>query len=222
MAAGRKGAPNHPRRGLRDWWELMFVDHGFLRVMWHNLHEIRPGVWRSNQPSPGRVHAAADMGIKTVVSLRGERSDGGWRLEKEACDARGLALVDFSVRSRAVPDRRTVESARELFRSVEYPVLMHCKSGADRAGMMSALYLLLMEGASAAEAAEQLSMKFLHVSQARTGLLDAFIDDYAEAEGRGRPFMDWVRNDLDPEAIESRFRSRGWASRLVDTVLRRE
>ena len=30
--------------------------------------------------------------------------------------------------------------ARELFRTIEYPVLIHCKSGADRAGMMAVLY----------------------------------------------------------------------------------
>ena len=200
----------------------MAADHGFLRVLWHNLHEIRPGVWRSNQPSPGRVHAAADMGVRTVVNLRGKRSDGGWRLEKEACDARGMALVDFSIRSRAVPDRDTVLAARELFKSVEYPILMHCKSGADRAGMMAALYILLADGGSAAEAAGQLSPRYLHVSQAKTGLLDAFVRDYAAAEQRGRSFMDWVDNDLDPAAIETRFRSRGWADRLVDTVLGRE
>ena len=216
------GEPNHPRRGARDWWDLMAADHGFLRILWHNLHEIRPGVWRSNQPTPGRLHAAADMGVKTIVNLRGARSDGGWRLEREACDARGMALVDFSIRSRAVPDRETVLAARDLFRTVEYPILMHCKSGADRAGIMAALYILLEDGGTAAEAAGQLSPRYLHVSQARTGLLDAFIRDYAEAERGGRPFMDWVERGLDPPAIEARFQSRGWADRLVDTVLGRE
>lgn len=210
------------RRGWQDWQELMLKDHGFLRVWWHNIHEIRPGVWRSNQPSPARVHAAADRGIKTIINLRGPRSDGGWRLEKEACDRRGMTLVDFTIRSRAVPDRDTVQKARDLFKKVEYPVLMHCKSGADRAGIMSALYLLLMEGCSADEAAEQLSMKFLHVSQAKTGLLDAFIADFGEAEQRGASFDEWFNNSLDPEAITNRFQSRGWANRLVDTILKRE
>ena len=39
-------APASKRRGLRDWTELIFNDHGFLRVWWHNLHEIAPGMWR--------------------------------------------------------------------------------------------------------------------------------------------------------------------------------
>lgn len=215
-------AAHHPRRGLRDWRELMVNDHGFLRIAWHNLHEISPGMWRSNQPSPGRVHAAARMGIKTIINLRGARSDGGWRLEKEACDANGMMLVDFTIRSRAVPDRDAILEAERIFKSVEYPVLMHCKSGADRAGIMSALYLLLMENASAAEAAEQLSFKYLHVSQAKTGLLDAFIAAYAEAEKNGVKFRQWVAQDLDPKAIHDAFQSRSWANRLVDGLLNRE
>lgn len=212
----------HGRRGMRDWRELMLKDHGFLRVLWTNLHEIRPGVWRSNQPSPGRVHDAADRGIKTIINLRGPRSDGGWRLEKEACDARGLNLIDFTIRSRAVPDRATVLAARDVFARAEYPILMHCKSGADRAGIMAALYLLLVDGATAAEAGEQLSLKYLHVRQAKTGLLDAFVGAYGEAEADGQAFLDWVDNDLDPAAITSRFQSRGWANRLVDDLLKRE
>ena len=82
-------APPGTRRGLRDWTELIFKDHGFLRIWWHNLHEVAPGMWRSNQPGPSRVHAAAGMGIRTIINLRGPRDDGGWRLEAEACAQEG-------------------------------------------------------------------------------------------------------------------------------------
>ena len=214
--------PHHPRRGLRDWMDLMVKDHGFLRLWWHNLDEFRPGVWRSNQPSPGRVHEAAARGIKTIVNLRGPRSDGGWRLEKEACDAAGISLVDFTIRSRAVPDLEVVLAAQNLFQTVEYPILMHCKSGADRAGIMSALYLLLMENENPSVAGEMLSLKYLHVRQAKTGLLDAFIQAYAPAAAEGISFIDWAKNELDPEAIAAGFHASTWAERLVDTVLRRE
>lgn len=213
---------HHPRRGWRDWHDLILKDHGFLRLAWHNLHEIAPGVWRSNQPSPARIHQAADRGIKTILNLRGPRSDGGWRLEKEACDARGISLVDFTIRSRAVPDAATIKDADAVFSRIEYPLLMHCKSGADRAGIMSALYLLLRENATAAEAAAMLSLKYLHVRQAKTGLLDAFVAEFAKAEARGKTFRDWVAQDLDPEAIHQSFQARGWASRLVDDLLKRE
>ena len=119
---------HHPRRGLRDWHELMIKDHGFCGLWWHNLHEIPPASGAVTSPHQ-HVHAAAAMGIKTIINLRGARSDGGWRLEKEARDAAGMTLVDFSIRSRAVPDADVVTAADALFKAVEYPVLMHCKSG---------------------------------------------------------------------------------------------
>ena len=213
---------DHPRRGVQDWIDLMLKDHGFLRLAWHNRHEIRPGVWRSNQPAPWDIHKAADLGIKTIINLRGPRADGGWRLEKEACDNAGLRLVDFTVRSRAVPDYDVLVGADALFRQVEKPFLMHCKSGADRAGIMAALYLLLIENASVDDALEMLSLKYLHVKQAKTGLLDAFIDAYRPAQDAGLSMLDWAKHDLDPDAIQQNFMTKGWATRLVDDILKRE
>ena len=213
---------NHPRRGLQDWIDLMIRDHGFLRLAWHNLHEIRPGVWRSNQPAPRDVRRAARLGVKTIINLRGPRADGGWRLEKEACDDDGIKLVDFTIRSRAVPDYEVLAGAEKLFKSVEYPILMHCKSGADRAGIMSALYLLLMENARVDDALDMLALKYLHVKHAKTGLLDAFIEAYRPAQDAGKSMLDWAKTDLDADALKNNFMARGWAVRLVDDILKRE
>lgn len=213
---------HHPRRGLQDWLELIFKDHGFLRLGWHNRHEFSPGMWRANQPAPKDVRAAARLGVKTIINLRGPRSDGGWRLEKEACDLAGITLVDFTIRSRDVPDAAMIRRAREVFELAEKPALIHCKSGADRAGVMAAIYLLLMTPATVDDALAMLSLKYLHVRQAKTGLLDAFIEAYRPAQDRGVDFLTWAETELDPAAIKSRFMAKGWAVRLVDDVLRRE
>ena len=95
-------------------------------------------MYRSNQPGPARVRAAADQGIRTIINLRGPRSDGGWQLEAEACAKAGITLLDFTARSRAAPDKAMLYATRELFAEAELPAMMHCKSGADRAGLMSA------------------------------------------------------------------------------------
>ena len=65
--------------------------------------------------------------------------------------------------------------ARDLFNSIEKPALMHCKSGADRAGLMAALYVLIHCKKPVAEAMKQLSLRYLHVRQAKTGMLDSFL-----------------------------------------------
>ncbi|MGB2311096.1 MAG: fused DSP-PTPase phosphatase/NAD kinase-like protein, partial [Candidatus Puniceispirillaceae bacterium] len=126
-------APVGKRRGAIDWIELIFKDHGFLRLAWHNQHQIADGVWRSNQPGPGRIARLADNGIKSIVNLRGPRDDGGWQLEAEACQKAGITLFDFTARSRAAPSKAMLHAAKSLFAEIEKPVLMHCKSGADRA-----------------------------------------------------------------------------------------
>ena len=215
-------APPGMRRGLRDWTELIFKDHGFLRIWWHNLYEVAPGMWRSNQPGPSRVHAAAGMGIRTIINLRGPRDDGGWRLEAEACAQTGITLLDFTARSRAAPDKAMLHAARELFAEAKLPAMMHCKSGADRAGLMAALFLLIVEKRPVREAAAQLAWKYGHVKQAKTGLLDAFFAAYMPYEDQGMDFFDWVDSIYDPDEVTRNFQAKGWAVRLTDSILRRE
>jgi protein tyrosine phosphatase (PTP) superfamily phosphohydrolase (DUF442 family) len=215
-------APPGQRRGAMDWAELVFKDHGFLRVCWHNQHQIADGVWRSNQPGPARIAALGRAGIKTIVNLRGPRSDGGWQLEAEACRKAGITLLDFTARSRAAPSKDMLHDARDLFNSLETPALMHCKSGADRAGIMSALYLLIKERRPVREAMQQLAWKYGHVKAAKTGLLDAFFAAYVPFEDDGMAFFDWVDDIYDPDTLTAAFVAQGWAVRLTDTLLRRE
>ena len=215
-------APAGARRGLRDWLELIFKDHGFLRVWWHNFHQVAPGMYRSNQPGPSRVRAAARQGIRTIINLRGPRDDGGWQLEAESCAKAGITLLDFTARSRTAPDKAMLHATRALFAEADLPAMMHCKSGADRAGLMSALYLLVVEGRPAREAAGQLAWKYGHVKQAKTGLLDAFFQAYIPYEDQGMAFYDWVDTVYDPDEVTRNFKAKGWALRLTDSILRRE
>ncbi|MEQ8556678.1 MAG: sulfur transferase domain-containing protein [Henriciella sp.] len=204
--------------------EMILGDHGFLRESFQNLHQISPEMWRSNQPNPRQVaeHAAA-RGIRTIINLRGESTKGYYLLEKEACDAAGIALVDFQVFSRDTPKVEAIEKAQALFEEIEYPALMHCKSGADRAGLMSALYMIFRRGMPVAKAAEQLSGRYLHVKSGKTGMLDAFFQTYLdETAESGKPFMDWVREDYDPAAVKAAFLKRMGNRFQWDRLLRRE
>ena len=218
----RWDAPAPKRGGMADWWDLYAKDHHFLRTRWRNLHQLDEMMWRSNQPSPKQVAQIAKMGIKNIVNLRGARQVGTWQLEAEACAAHNIRLYDFTARSRAAPDKQMLFDARELFASLEGPSLMHCKSGADRAGLMAALYMLVVKSIGARTALEQLSFKYLHVKQAKTGLLDAFLSAYIPYEDKGMPFYQWVEEIYDPVALQESFMTKGWANRLVDDILKRE
>jgi len=207
-----------------DWLDLMLVDHGFIREIYLNMHEVAPALWRSAQPSPGAIRMLAMRGIKTILNLRGPRACGSYILEKRACERLGIKLIDMPFDSRGAPSAARVEGAAAVFRAIEYPALMHCKSGADRAGIVSALYLILHEGKSVGEARRQLALRYGHVRQARTGVLDHFLNAYeADRLKTGRSLLEWVKSsDYDPVALTNHFRANVMANFFVDRVLRRE
>jgi protein tyrosine/serine phosphatase len=213
-----------PRGRRRARKELLWGDHGFLRVKFRNLHRISDEMYRANQPSPEHIaRYAKELGLKTIINLRGQSPKGYYLLEKEACERHGIQLVDFQVFSREVPTAESVLQAQKLFDSIAYPALMHCKSGADRAGVMSVLYQHFRKGLPIDQALEQLSGKYLHVRHGKTGVLDDFFETYlAQGKPAGLSFEDWVSRGYDHKAMKARF-LRGRKSKIdVDQLLRRE
>ncbi len=215
-------ATTEGRRRAR--YDLTWGDHGFLRARFRNLHQISPEMYRANQPSPEHIERyAKDLGLKTIINLRGKSPKGYYLLEKEACEANGIELVDFQVFSRDTPTRETFDGARDLFNSIAYPALMHCKSGADRAGLASVLYMHFRQGLSIREAKEQLSFKYLHIRAGKTGILDFVFDRYLEqGEPKGLSFIDWINTDYDRDALKTLFLEGRKNKINYDELLRRE
>jgi protein tyrosine/serine phosphatase len=208
---------------VHAWANMLLMDHGIVRVIYANRTRVSADLWRSSQPTPRHVAQFAACGGRTVVNLRGGREHGSWPLEKEACDRHGLKLVDFVLRSREAPDRDVILGAKAFFETIEYPILVHCKSGADRAGLFSALYLLVHEKRSLAEARRQLSLRFGHFRYAKTGILDAFLEAYGrDGEAKGLAFLDWVERVYDPEALTRAFKPNFWSTAIADKLIRRE
>ena len=205
-------------------WELEIGDHGFLRESFQNLHPISDEMWRSNQPNPRQIEEhVRRRGIKTILNLRGPSTRGYYLLEKEACEAHGVELIDFQVFSRDTPTVEKVLEAKALFDRIEYPALMHCKSGADRAGLMSVLYVIFRMGEPVSVAVRQLSKTYLHMREGKTGLLDAFFETYLEAEKKtGIGFEDWLQTEYDREKVKADFLGSGRAKWRLDWLLRRE
>lgn len=218
-----RGAMRTPLQRALARVELLFMDHAVFRFVHLNLHQVTPSLWRSAQPSPGQLARARRLGIRTIVNLRGVRDCASYLLEKEACARLGMTLVDFPVTSREPPSPERVRAFDAMLDAIEYPVLFHCKSGADRAGIASALYLLLREGRPVAEAQDQLHWRFGHFRHARTGVLDYMLERFAAEGGRdGAAFRDWAARGYDPLAMRRDFQAGRWSVLLVDRLLRRE
>lgn len=203
--------------------DMLFLDHGFVRVVYVNRHKLGEKAWRSAQPAPHHIRAWASEGVKTIVNLRGERMCGSYWLEEEACQRHGITLVNHQMRSRAAPSLAELHGVRDLFDRIEYPMLMHCKSGSDRAGLMSALYRIIVEGVPVETAKDELALRYGHFRQADTGILDAFFERYlADTADTPMDFFTWVDTVYDPDELAASFKPGGWTSAFVNWVLRRE
>jgi protein tyrosine/serine phosphatase len=197
-----------PQARRRAWWHFQLLDHGALRILWWNLFEIAPGVSPSNQPSPRRVRRYGRMGIKSVINLRGMTRQSPFLFEEEACAEAGIALHNITLSARKLVPRKNILTLIEMMRSVPKPYVLHCKSGADRAGFASAIYLAVIEGQPVAQARRQLHWRYLHLSSTDTGILDHVFDVYeAEQATSPMPLEQWFRTRYDPKAL-----TRSWAA----------
>jgi protein tyrosine/serine phosphatase len=214
-----------PKGRFSAYLDYLWQDHAYLRLGFQNAHWISPELVRTNQPWPFQLRWWRDQGVRTVINLRGGGHRAGfYALERDACEKLGLTLIDFPVSSREAPSCAQVEGAKALFETAAYPALMHCKSGADRAGAMAVLYAHFRLGQPIREALKELSFRHLHVRQGKTGVIDYAFERYlAEGEPAGLSFLDWVRRpEYDPKRIKAAFQAAWWGTLLTERLLRRE
>jgi protein tyrosine phosphatase (PTP) superfamily phosphohydrolase (DUF442 family) len=184
---------------------MLWYDHEILRMPWSNFTRVAEGVYRSNHPPRRRIESYRRKGIHTIISLRNP-GDTPSLLEQEACAELGLRLIHMPLSARSAPRRDRMLGLIDLFDEIEKPFVMHCKSGADRASLASAIYLLTQENAPVAEARKMLSARFIHFKWTKTGILDHILDSY-EARNATRPisFRDWLEQDYDSAALQAEF-----------------
>ena len=180
---------------------LELGDYGILRHGFHNFGRLADGVYRSNQPTPERLRRETRrLGLRSVINLRGPQPNlPYWRLEKAAAAELGLVHRDLTIHARKAASAEEYLALIAGFRDLPRPLLFHCKSGADRAGMAAALYRLAIEGTDIDTARAELSWRWLHFRQSATGVLDRTLDAF-EASG-ATDIEDWLRTGYDPGAV---------------------
>ncbi|WP_204114833.1 dual specificity protein phosphatase family protein [Shimia biformata] len=192
----------------KAWRKFYFGDHHILRIGWTNFDRVADGLYRSNQPDVRRFRAMAEFGIKSVLNLRGESKTPFYRIIKESCEAFGMTLFTISGLSASrAPKRESLLQVFDVFDTAQKPLLVHCKSGADRTGLVSMMYLIDQEGLSVAEARPHLSFRYAHIRRSKAGILDLLIDNFEKVEGQ-KSLRDWIAEDYDSEALTRQFKSK--------------
>lgn len=142
---------------------------GYAANIWrtNNFATVVAGeVYRSAQPDEAQLATyQKDYGVRTVINLRGENETASWyRTEKDASQKLGLTHIDFGMRSSKTLSPDEAKRLIVLMASAEKPILIHCKAGADRTGLASALYLAAITKVGDDTAERQLSIRYGHFS----------------------------------------------------------
>lgn len=112
-----------------------------------NLYRVSDGLYRGAQPSKADGYASlAEMGIKTVVNLRGGHD------EEDLCRQHDLDYVYIPMRAWSFDEEDVIRFLQVASRAENQPVFVHCRRGADRAGMAVAAYRVVVEGWSREDA----------------------------------------------------------------------
>ena len=130
-----------------------------------NFHAVSEGTfYRSAQLSKKELQSAIrEHNIRSVLNLRGAHPGQAWYDEELAMSrSLGVAHYDYALSSHRFVTRQQIGEVLDIVREAPKPLLVHCKSGADRTGLVSALYRFAGEGASADQADREPCLVYGH------------------------------------------------------------
>ncbi|WP_010168592.1 dual specificity protein phosphatase family protein [Pseudomonas sp. PAMC 25886] len=118
----------------------------------YNLYQMSPTLYRSALPDSSAVPVLEKLKIGTVINFLPE-SDGKW------LKSTGIKQVQLTYRTNHVDDSDVLAALRAIQDAEgNGPVLMHCKHGSDRTGLMAAMYRVVVQGWSKEEALSEMTL----------------------------------------------------------------
>lgn len=164
-----------------------------------NFHEIDPGkFYRSAQLGKDEFDEIVQKyGIRTVINLRGSQPGEWWfDDEKAALDRLGVRFENLGFSTEQMQTKEDWTKYLEILKTAERPILVHCRSGADRTGEATAVYMYDYMHAEREKVLEQVSLRYLHVTMLQPAKR-LFVENYQGAE--------WLLSQYNP--CEPKFRA---------------
>lgn len=146
-----------------------------------NFHAITEGeAYRSAQLDRNELaYYIRRYNIKSILNLRGTNPDHDWYREELAVSAeQRVKHYDIALSSKKEPAENDVKQLTEIFREAPRPVLVHCQSGADRTGLVAAMWKVVIDHESKSEAEKQLSVFYGHVPLGGSVAMDKFFEKW--------------------------------------------
>ena len=112
----------------------------------YNLFQMSPTLYRSALPDAGAVALLEKLRVATVINFLPE-SDSSWLANPS------IEQVQLPYRTNHVDDAQVLKALRTIQDAeAKGPVLMHCKHGSDRTGLIAAMYRVVVQGWSKEDA----------------------------------------------------------------------
>lgn len=136
----------------------------FLRQTGNFRTVVEGQLYRSAQPTPERLRTYIEtQGIKTVINLRGAQPGVTWYdAERDMTRRMHVRLINFPMSAGELLPVDRARALITLFRDAPKPILIHCKTGADRSGLAAVIYASQVAGKSEDEAEYQLNPIYGH------------------------------------------------------------
>ncbi|MCC6409087.1 MAG: tyrosine-protein phosphatase [Planctomycetes bacterium] len=186
---------------------LGLVIVGALSLAWHvgvftgNRHVVAADrVYRSAQLPPDELRAfLSEHGIRRVLNLRKATDPTPEYAEEQAlCAELDVEFVGLPFSPTRLPEPELLVELIACFRRGPYPLLIHCEHGADRTGLASVVYGLVVERKDLDGALrDDLSWRTGHAGLGRERAMDRLFELFRDTRGE-RDFETWVR-EVYPE-----------------------
>jgi tyrosine-protein phosphatase SIW14 len=114
-----------------------------------NWYMVTPDVFRSEQPDRKGFEEIRAQGIRSIVNLRDAHSDDS------LVKGLGLNVIWVPMTADGFSEEDIVRALKAI-RDAPKPVLVHCKHGADRTGVVMAMYRVVFQDWSKEDAIAEL------------------------------------------------------------------
>lgn len=167
------------------------------------FRQVSEKLYRSGQPRAGGLKRLRGLGINTIINLRG----AGAQTRAEEAEARALGLNYYHV---ALPNWGRPQDTRvsRIMELIDAPengrVLVHCKEGVDRTGVIVAIYRMTHEGWTSNKALTEANSHGMRRTQF---WMRDYVEDYGDRIAKHGP-----ETALNPPRADEAFDDRIGAS----------
>jgi protein tyrosine phosphatase (PTP) superfamily phosphohydrolase (DUF442 family) len=141
-----------------------------------NAGKVNNFLYRGGQPNEKGMQQLKDLGIDTVVDLRGERP-GTLETERKRAESLGIHIVNIAGDGWSPPrDEQVAQFFSMIQEKPRRRIFVHCWFGSDRTGVFIALYRIAFEAWTPEQAVAE--MRAFHFKSFWHPAMKAYVRDF--------------------------------------------